>query len=225
MLWSAKIKEYISHLEVNDNTLGQKKSPGIINLAGRSFSVAIQSMLPDRPLKRNETKQQRRRKNNDLLKNVRAMTKSSANAAAIAGPGDGLKAQKVAEMDPPLTFNQALASVPLWQKKMANLQRKIDRLAPDTKPENASFMRYLLGRQRAAYLGFTFICQTSNRIGTVHRLTVEKNLVFIREGGEEVAIFVPVGASSTKVEGKRKGRMPRQFFVAWKAGGSKRRAE
>ncbi|CAJ1364085.1 unnamed protein product, partial [Effrenium voratum] len=62
----AKIKEYISHLEVNDNTLGQKNSPGTINLAGRSFSVAIQSMLPDRPLKRNETNQQRRRKNDDL---------------------------------------------------------------------------------------------------------------------------------------------------------------
>ena len=131
-------------------------------------------------------------------------------------------------MDPPLTFNQALASVPLWQKKMANLQRKIDRLAPDTKPENASFMRYLLGQQRAAYLGFTFICQTSRHGAPPDR---GENLVFIREGGEEVAVFVPVGASPTKVEtalrksGKRKGRMPRQFFVARKAGGPKLRAE
>ena len=99
---------------------------------------------------------------------------------------------------------------------------KPKRLSPRTPAENRAYLQYLIGRQRAALLGYMFVAQTSNRIGAAPNCPLQENLVFSKRKGLEVADFVPAGASPTKVEaatrrkGSRGGRMPRQFFVARK---------
>ena len=99
---------------------------------------------------------------------------------------------------------------------------KPKRLSQRTPARNRAYLKYLRGRQRAALLGFMFVAQTSNRIGTAHNCILQENLVFSTHNGLEVAVYVPAGSSPTKVEaaaklkGARGGRMPRQFFVARK---------
>jgi hypothetical protein len=202
--------------------LGNNYSPGSVNLMGRSLSVIIQSFLIDRPLKDKETSAQRRRALTTLVEFTRSLAKSVRNKLAQVGPGEGLTAEHIVNLDPPLTLPQILAGVPAWRTKMQNLAKKISQLNDRAPMENRAYMKYLLGRERAALLGFLFVIQTSNRIGTAQNLTLKRNLVLTEQNGEEVCVFVPVGASATKVEtalrksGKRGGRMSRQFFVARK---------
>ena len=135
--------------------------------------------------------------------------------------GEDNSPTEMANMPAPLTLPQMMASVALHDQKIANLSGRIGKLAEGAKASNRLYMKYRLARLRAAKIAFLYTVQTCNRLQTTHTLRLGKNLVFVDENGAEHAVYIPTGASPTKVETKRRlkrgqSAMSRQFFVARK---------
>lgn len=188
-MWQA----FFSHLEKDTNANGHGFAPTTIALAGRSLSVACQCILFHRKLKPDETVKQRNKAATSVWRRCQSLGKSSAacQTRVFLEPTQSL--QETEEKARAFEAAGLLASAAAWDKRIANLEKKIGALSPSAPEKNRKYMKagsvepassFLhacltltglqgqLAKQRAARLAWQYIAMTMGRIRTAHELAV-----------------------------------------------------
>lgn len=85
-----------------------------------------------------------------------------------------------------------------------NLKRRIDSTEGDT-----AYMRYRLAVKKAALLANDIMMETTERVGTIHRLTMGRTIKWRGEGAEARACFRGLGRAADVGKTARKQRLRR----------------
>ena len=79
-----------------------------------------------------------------------------------------------------------VANVRKWHIKCGNLAKKIEALPPTTPANEVAYMTLRLAKYRAYGLAWNFVFQTTERVGTAHKLApwrqARGHLIFLRRG-------------------------------------------
>ena len=144
---------------------GKKFAAGAIQLFTRSFVVVLQVLLPKYLAGTNRSKKKILKKTVVL---VRAMGKTASEKRAMEG--DDLPESSGQAGAEPMTFEEQAEKYKKWIQKEKALMKRIQKLPAETPQNELSYMKGLLARKKARGLAWQFICQTTERVGTVHKL-------------------------------------------------------
>ncbi|CAJ1393999.1 unnamed protein product, partial [Effrenium voratum] len=186
----------------DDTCRGTKWTPGAIGLITRSVVVALQVLGPKYLEGSKKVKKRQIQRTIDL---IRSLGKTSAEKRAIEGCG--LPAGKPLG-DPPLTAEELVDNAIKWSQRCRNQALRNEALPEGTPESEAEYMQARLARYRAFGLAWSFVFQTTERIGTVLNRTLHW------DEDAEAYFFVAAGVSPVKTEKAK--RLSRGYFVSRK---------
>ena len=148
---------------------GTPFTPGTVQMAARSLCVLAEVLLP----KFLDLKYKAKKSKTNIVAHIRGLGKTVAEKRAIEGQGLDPPAGDLLE---PLTAEEMVENRLKWIKKVKTLEDKIDKMDPQAPEENKKYMNLRAARQRAFDLAWSFIFQTTERVGPARKLAPRLHL-------------------------------------------------